>query len=235
MADLEIKIKTSADLAAARASKDAIQDVADATRQSGEAAKQATKPLDEHGEHTKVLGLKHAELKKVVFELSQEFPLLGEAAHLALNPQVGAALAAVTALGFLKKAYEEIQEVMKGGNWATVTGYIQAQQEAINATLLDLNSYKRELDGIAKAEQTIAEKTDQAIRKIANQYAWVKALRDAYRDLLWRRSNAIPKPARSHPRKQRQKRPHSPKRKFRMRHRPRWTRPKKIWPRGSLN
>lgn len=179
MADLEIKIKTSADLAAAKATTDALHHVAGATKGTGDAAKKVIQPLDEHGKHVEKLGLKHAEVKKLVHELGHEFPLLGEAARLALHPQVTAALAVVSALVLLKHNYEEAQAALAGGDWHTIPGLLTSQDTAARAAASSLGSYADELRRIATEQQTVKEKTGATVASMKAQFAFAAALRAA--------------------------------------------------------
>ncbi|MEO7299000.1 MAG: hypothetical protein ABI042_10555 [Verrucomicrobiota bacterium] len=109
--------------------------------------------------------------------------MLGQAAHLAISPQITVALAAVAAVTYLKKSYDELQEVMKGGDWSTVTGYIAEQQKVAAEAAADFNAYARELQAVATAQKSIATETDAALTKLQAQHAWIKKVIDAQNEL----------------------------------------------------
>jgi hypothetical protein len=176
---LEFFIKTTYDGAGVKQANADLQQATTATRSAGDAAKKIVPDLDEHAKHAEKLGLKHLELKKVLNELSREFPIMGEAAKLALEPEVTIALSVVAAFAFLKNQYEETQEALRGGDWSTPISQLAAVDKTASDSAESLAEFGRSLDAIAHAQKSIQEETNKAIASLIAEAEETKKLSDA--------------------------------------------------------
>jgi len=102
--DFEIKIVTSADLAAAKAAAQELTNVATATKASASAATEDGQNTEELARQTGFLSLKKTELKKLVRELGHEFPIAGMAGRMMMNPIVASLSLGIMAFSAAKKA-----------------------------------------------------------------------------------------------------------------------------------
>lgn len=120
------------------------------------------------------------ELKKMVRELAHEFPLLGSAARIALNPIAGGFTALIGILGGLKHIFDSIIEASSTGIFSG--SFRQNLDEARKAALeseLAFRAYERSIVAVGQAHSGAAQKSRDEIDALREQQVAVLALTNA--------------------------------------------------------
>src|ERR1017187_5544681 len=129
----EIKILQTSEGTAIQDSTEGLSNLTKVTSQSGD-ANTATKQTVEK------LTASHHELREIAHGLRMEFPLLGEAAHLAFNPVVLSAAAIGYSLKVIFDKLKDIGSVMENVGFRT---------EEINAAATAWNKYAEEVSKVS--------------------------------------------------------------------------------------
>jgi len=122
--DFEMKIVASADLAAAKATAQELTNVATATKASASAATEDGQNTEELTRKTGFLSLKKGELKKLVRELGQEFPIAGMAGRMLMNPILAGLSLGIMAFGAAKKALDDWNAALDATAAANASGIL---------------------------------------------------------------------------------------------------------------
>ncbi len=161
--DFQIKITTLADTAGAR-------QTADALKATGHVGSEETKKISAE---TEKLTLKKTELRHIIRHISAEFPLLGAAARLVLNPIVGIVVLATFAVRRLAESWKDMHATVAGAELPQVTreqvAQISGAAEAWQKYADGVERARREMDSIAKF-------SDEKLRRIAQTAGLAKEL-----------------------------------------------------------
>jgi hypothetical protein len=168
--DFEIKIVTSADLAAAKATAQELTNVATATKASASAATEDGQNTEELTRQTGFLTLKKGELKKLVRELGHEFPIAGMAGRLMMNPIVAGLSLGIMAFGAAKKALDDWNAALdataqKNAGKDFLPG-IEAKVAALAEGATAAANFGQSLKDIGAAEDVFSGKVKLAIDKL---------------------------------------------------------------------
>jgi hypothetical protein len=168
--DFQIKIVTSADLRAAQESAKAMQDVGAATSASAAAAAVDGKNTEELTQKTGFLSLKKVELKKLVRELGQEFPIAGMAGRLMMNPIVAGLSLGIMAFGAAKKKLDEWDAALEASAQRNASRDflpgIEAKAAALAEGATAAANFGESLKTIGTAEDVFSGKVKAAIDKL---------------------------------------------------------------------
>lgn len=168
--DFEIKIVTTADLAAAKAAAQELGNVATATKDSASAAGEDAQKTEELTQKTGFLSLKKGELKKLVRELGREFPIAGMAGRMMMNPIVASLSLGIMAFGAAKKKLEEWDAALeataqKNAGKDFLPG-IEAKVAALAEGATAAANFGQSLAAIGAAEDVFSGKVKLAIDKL---------------------------------------------------------------------
>ena len=168
--DFEIRIVTSADLAAAKATAQELTNVATATKASAAAATEDGQNTEELTRKTSFLGLKKGELKKTVRELGHEFPIAGMAGRMMMDPIMGGLSLGIMAFGAAKKALDDWNAALdataqKNAGKDFLPG-IEAKVAALAEGATAAANFGQSLKDIGAAEDVFSGKVKLAIDKL---------------------------------------------------------------------
>lgn len=167
MPDREFKINITGDASDLAA---AAKQGAGALNETGAAAQQESKSLEESAKKTEFLTLKKGELKKIVRELGHEFPLAGMAAKAMLNPIVFAFTSAISVFVLAKQKLEdwnkEMDAIGQSNAQAKFLAGVEAQKEAMASGAASANEFAQSLQNIASAYDAIETSAQKAMDKI---------------------------------------------------------------------
>jgi hypothetical protein len=113
-------------------------------------------------------------LKGVIMQLTQEFPLLRQAGLLAINPVVAAASIGAMTFGFLRSKIAEIEQSIETSNWE---GYGSRAAAGMDLAKRATESFKGAVDELTKA-QTEAEAAGERLRDVFNAQLSAEERRD---------------------------------------------------------
>ncbi len=141
------------------------------------------------GATAKLTHSKH-QFREALRGLSNEFPIFGLAARLALNPLAGLIGGVVAGLSAFKRGMDDAIERMNTGVWkGSFRQSIEDIAQAAREGKLSLSAFQRSLDDIANSEQSLKDKTTAAIAAIHEQAAAQESLQDARKGLELARVN----------------------------------------------
>ncbi len=168
--DFQIKIVTTADLNAAKASAQELTNVATATKASAAAASEDGKAAENLTQKTGVLNLKKAELKKLVRELGNEFPIAGQAGRMMMNPIIASLSLGIMAFGAMKKKLDEWDAALEASAQRNASHDflpgIEAKKEALDQAAASAAEFEVALGNIGRAEDKFKTKIQEAIDKL---------------------------------------------------------------------
>lgn len=176
---IEYQIKTTADVAGQKQTVQANQQVAASAKAVGGEIKDRLNPaVENYKESTKraagatsELTARKTDLKKMVRELGQEFPILGLAGRLAINPLVGLVTVLMAAMAGLKSAFDRI---ITASNTGIFAGSFRASLEQTTKQVTDSqvawNAFLQTLEGVATAQETIVTNARQAIAALRQEH-----------------------------------------------------------------
>lgn len=173
MADREFKIlitgEASSAVAAAEQTAQAFKGV--------EAA--ATASNTKTAESTKDVAVKQAELKKVVNELSRDFPALGLAARLAMNPLVAGLTGIISYFAKLRQEADATTSALQPTPFLTMAAAMADLAEAQRQAEVESYKYRSGVEALAQSKQTLAEKTAAYIGLLKEEEASQRKLMEA--------------------------------------------------------
>jgi hypothetical protein len=168
--DFQIKIVTTADLNAAKASAQELTNVATATKASAAAASEDGKAAEALTQKTGFLNLKKTELKKLVRELGQEFPIAGQAGRMMMNPIIASLSLGIMAFGAMKKKLDEWDATLEASAKQNASKDflpgIEAKKEALDQATASAAEFAVALGNIGRAEDKFKTSVSQAIDKL---------------------------------------------------------------------
>jgi hypothetical protein len=180
---VEIPIVTTADTGGAQRQAVAIKEVAQASKEANVATRDGASATADHGKEvedlekkTGFLNLRKTELKKLVRELGQEFPIAAQAARAFMNPLV---FALTMAIGLFAKAKEALDswgvrmdEMAKRNAGRDFLPGIEAKKQALHEAAVEAAGFQSSLAAIGTAEDTFIKKMDASITKL---HEWIAA------------------------------------------------------------
>lgn len=174
MADqnVDIKITTKADTSGAKQTTEALKEV-------GAATQKVAQETNEGGSSAAKAAKSKADLKKVVQELSREYPAMGAAMRLAMNPIAGGVLGLIAYFGKLKQELAGITEVLARNTYANGTAALLEYAEAVRKGEVESYKYKVAIDALSASKQTLADKTGEVIARINEEEEAQKKVMDA--------------------------------------------------------
>jgi hypothetical protein len=168
--EFKIRIITEADSAGAR------QTVTDmnAVKESGVSANK------EVGQETEKLTVKKTELRHMLREVGREFPLLGMAGRLAMNPLVGGVGLLIGALEMLKGIFEQINKKLNEGiGSGNYRGHLDELGKAAEDSAVKMGEFAAKLQEVATAQESVKDRTQESIDAIKAQHVATTELENA--------------------------------------------------------
>jgi hypothetical protein len=175
--EVKIPIITTADTSGAQKQAAALGQVGQAAKQAaaatqplGKATESAGEAAKESGKKWEFLGQKKAEVRRLVRELGQEFPIAAQAIRAAMNPVAAVMLAAITIFAKAKEAIDEWNASMdeaskRAANPDFQTG-LAAKKTALDEARTSSLSFVESLKAIGTGQDDYIKKIDQTISKI---------------------------------------------------------------------
>jgi hypothetical protein len=167
MADREFKIKLTGDATELQSSA---KQGASALNEVAQASQEDSRNTAELAKKTEFLTLKKGELKKIVRELSRDFPEAGMAARAMLNPIVFAFTGAISIFAYAKQKLEEwnkeMDEVAASNARSNLIAGIQAQKQAFSEGAAAASNFAQSLQAIATAVDKIKKAIDHDFSKL---------------------------------------------------------------------
>jgi hypothetical protein len=193
---LEIKITTPAELAGAQQVEEQLQRDIGKAKALGQNCDELQSKLTQvrtviksyHGEldvatkHVDKHVLSHSQLHKIIHSLNESVPYLGTLLQAATNP-IGASVAiGITALGYFHQKIKEVNEELdRTGeeNAKPLTHQMEALRENIVDSAVEAEKFKLRMQELAHAELSVAQRTQEVIEALKQQYATLASMDDA--------------------------------------------------------
>jgi len=174
---LDLLVRIKSDVAGAEAATKALNTAKGASTENTDALKQGSKAAQEHGgkidelaEKTGFLNLKKAELKKLVRELGREFPIVGMAGRMMMDPIVASLTLGIMAFGAAKAKLAEwdaaLEVSAKRNASRDFLPGIEAKKEALDQAAASAADFEVALGNIGRAEDKFKTKISDAIDKL---------------------------------------------------------------------
>jgi hypothetical protein len=142
-----------------------------------------TDSFKDQAKHSEFLGLKHAQLHKVVHQLTEAFPEAGMAARAFMNPVLLAFTAAVAIFAKAKEKLAEwnaeMDEAAKKAAEADFQQGIAARTQALRSGMTAMADFSESLRSIGKADDEVVKAIDRSIAKLHEQESALAAVNTA--------------------------------------------------------